>query len=83
VGHHQFRFHYPCSSARRAPGKPRKSRIKSSADGRGGLGLKKQNCKRCGGSGRIARTCKNAVDASFGEDEHWGEENAQVPTQPR
>jgi hypothetical protein len=29
----------------------------------------------------IARTCKNAVHASFGEDEHWGVENAQEETE--
>ena len=34
-----------------------------------GLGPRKRNCKRCGGSGHIARTCKNVVDASFGEEE--------------
>jgi hypothetical protein len=40
-------------------------------EGGGGLGPRKRNCKRCGGSGHIARTYKNAVHASFGEDEHW------------
>jgi hypothetical protein len=38
---------------------------------------------RCEGSGHIARTYKNLVHASFGEDEHWGAENAQEETQPR
>jgi hypothetical protein len=52
-------------------------------EGGGGLGPRKRNCKRCGGSGHIARTCKNMMHASFGEDEHWGAENAQEETQPR
>jgi hypothetical protein len=34
----------------RAPGRPRKNRIRSSAAGRGGLGPRKRICKRCGGS---------------------------------
>jgi hypothetical protein len=29
--------------------------------------------------GYIARGCKNTVDPAFGEDEHWGAENAQEP----
>jgi hypothetical protein len=65
----------------RAPGRLRKNRIRSSAAGRGGLGPRKQICKRCGGSGHIARTCKNTVDTSFGEDQHWSAENAQEATQ--
>jgi hypothetical protein len=67
----------------RAPRQPRKSRIRSTAEGRGGLGPRKQNCKRCGGSGHIVRTCKNAVHESFGEDKHYSGENAQEETQPR
>jgi hypothetical protein len=67
----------------RAPGRPRKSRIRSSMEGRGGLGPRKWNHKRCGGSGHIARTYKNVVHASFREDEHSGAENAQEETQPR
>jgi hypothetical protein len=59
----------------RAPGRPRKSRIRSSAEGTG-LGPRKRKCKRCGGLGHIARNCKNAVDPAFGEDQHWGAENA-------
>jgi hypothetical protein len=47
------------------------------------LGPRKRNCKRCGGFGHIARTCKNVVHASFREDEHWGVENAQDETQPK
>ena len=38
----------------RAPGRPRKTRIRSSAEG-SGLGPRKRKCKRCGGLGHIAR----------------------------
>ena len=54
----------------RAPGRPRKVRIRSSSEG-SGLGPRKRKCRRCGGLGHIARNCKNAVDPAFGEDEHW------------
>jgi hypothetical protein len=74
-----FLLHAPVQG--RAPGRPRKSRIRSSVEDRGGLGPSKRNCKRCSGSRHIARTCKNAVHASFGEDEHWGVENAQEETE--
>ena len=76
-----FVLHAPLQG--RAPGRPKKTRIRSSAEGRSGLGPRKRRCKRCGGSGHIARTCKNAVDASFGEDDHWGAENAQEPPAER
>jgi hypothetical protein len=59
----------------RAPGRPRKTRIRSSAEGTG-LGPRKRKCKRCGGLGHIARNYKNAVDLAFGEDQHRGAENA-------
>ena len=72
-----FVLHAPVQG--RAPGRPRKVRIRSSAEGRKGLGPRKRKCKRCGGSGHFARTCKNAVDPAFGEDEHWGAENAVDP----
>jgi hypothetical protein len=64
-----FVLHAPMQG--RARERPKKSRIRSSAKGRGGLGPRNQKCKRCGGSRHIARTYKNAIDASFGEDEHW------------
>jgi hypothetical protein len=76
-----FVLHAPVQG--RAPGRPKKSRIRSSAEGRGGLGPRKRKCKRCGGSGHIARTCKYTVDASFGEDQHWSAENAQEAIQTR
>jgi hypothetical protein len=68
-----FVLHAPVHG--RAPGRPRKTRIRSSAEGTG-LGPRKRKCKRCGGLGHIARNYKNAVDPAFGEDQHWGAENA-------
>jgi hypothetical protein len=61
----------------RAPGRRRKVRIRSSAEDSTILGPRKHTCKRCGELGHIARGYKNAVDPAFGEDEHWGAENAQ------
>ena len=59
----------------RAPGRPRKQRIRASSEGKG-LGARKRKCKRCGRFGHIAKNCKESVDAAFGEeDEHWGAEN--------
>jgi hypothetical protein len=72
VGHCQSRFCAPCSSVGKST---RKTRIRSSVEGTG-LGPRKRKCKRCGGLGHIARNCKNAVDPAFGEDRHWGAENA-------
>ena len=72
-----FVLHAPMQG--RAPGRPRKSRIRSSAKGRTGLGPRKRKCKRCGGLGHIARNCINAIDPAFEEDHHWGAENAQEP----
>lgn len=34
-------------------------------------------CKKCGTLGHIARTCTNAVDASFGEEERWAAANVE------
>jgi len=68
----------PCDSQTRAPGRPKKTRIRSSAEGTG-LGPRKRICKRCGELGHFASKCKNAVDPSFGEDQHWGAENAVEP----
>jgi hypothetical protein len=62
----------------RAPGRPRKTRIRSSAEGTG-LGPRRRKCKRCGEFGHFASKCKNVVDAAFGEDQHWGAENSEVP----
>ena len=61
----------------RAPGRPRKTRIRSSSEGKG-LGPRRKKCGRCGGRGHHANKCKNSVDAAFGEDEHWGAENVEV-----
>ena len=62
----------------RAPGRPTKTRIRSSSEGKG-LGPRKYKCGRCGRLGHHANKCKNSVDAAFGEDEHWGAENAEEP----
>jgi hypothetical protein len=59
----------------RAPGRPRKTRIRSSAKSIG-LGPRKRKHERCEGLGHIVRNCKNAVDPAFREDQHWGAENA-------
>jgi hypothetical protein len=68
-----FVLHTPVQG--RAPERPRKTKIRSSAEGTG-LGLRKRKCKRCGGLGDITRNCKNIVDPAFGEDHHWGVKNA-------
>ena len=59
----------------RAPGRPKKQRIRSSTEGKG-LGPRKHKCKRCGRCGHKAKGCKQSVDPAFGEDEHWGADNA-------
>jgi hypothetical protein len=59
----------------RALGRPRNTRIRSSEEGTR-LGPGKRKCKRCGRLWHIARNSKNAVDPAFGEDQHWGVENA-------
>jgi hypothetical protein len=69
-----FVLHPPVQ--RRAPGRQRNVRIRSSAEGRIGLGSRKRTCKRREGLSHIARGCKNAVDLAFEEDEHWGAKNA-------
>ena len=72
-----FILHAPLQT--RAPGRPKKIRIRSSAEGTG-LGPRKRKCRRCGELGHFASKCKNAVDPSFGEDQHWGAENAVEPS---
>ncbi|VAI27652.1 unnamed protein product [Triticum turgidum subsp. durum] len=60
-----------------APGRPRKTRIKPTSEGKG-LGPRKRKCKRCGGLGHLLKTCKKAIDPAFGEeDAHWGADNAE------
>ena len=71
-----FILHAPLQT--RAPGRPKKTRIRSSAEGTG-LGPRKRKCGRCGELGHFASKCKNAVDPSFGEDQHWGAANAVEP----
>jgi hypothetical protein len=67
-----FKLHAPVLV--RPPGRPRKNRIRSSAEG--GT-RRRRKCKRCGGLGHIARICTNPVDPSFGEDDQWGAKNAE------
>jgi hypothetical protein len=61
----------------RAPGRPRKTRIRSSAEGTR-LGPRRKKCKRCGEFSHFASKWKNIVDAAFREDQHWGAENSEV-----
>jgi hypothetical protein len=61
----------------RALGRPRKTRIRSSAEGTG-LGPRRKKCKRSGEFGHFASKCKNVVDAAFREDQHLGAENSEV-----
>ncbi|KAK1679647.1 hypothetical protein QYE76_040495 [Lolium multiflorum] len=56
-------------------GRPRKNRIRASAEG--GAPIRKRKCKRCGIPGHIARLCKNGVDPAFGMEDQAGAENAE------
>ena len=60
---------------KQAPGRPRKQRIRASSEGKG-LGPRKKKCKRCGRCGHQAKGCTRSVDPAFGEEEHWGAQNA-------
>ena len=64
-----------CSSANRPPSRPRKTRIRAKSEGKG-LGGRKKKCKRCGKLGHRASHCKESIDPAFGEEEHWGADNA-------
>ena len=67
-----FKLHAPVLT--RPPGRPRKNRIRASAEG----GVRRQRkCKRCGTPGHIARLCTNLVSASFGEDDQAGAANTE------
>ncbi|KAK1653145.1 hypothetical protein QYE76_070950, partial [Lolium multiflorum] len=59
----------------RPAGRPRKNRIRASAEG--GAPIRKRKCKRCGIPGHIARLCKNGVDPAFGMEDQAGAENAE------
>ncbi|KAE8784974.1 hypothetical protein D1007_41408 [Hordeum vulgare] len=59
----------------RAPGRPRKQRIRISTEGKG-LGPRKHKCKRCGRCGQKAKDCKQSIDPAFGEYEHCEADNA-------
>ncbi|KAK1619854.1 hypothetical protein QYE76_025371 [Lolium multiflorum] len=56
-------------------GRPRKNRIRASAEG--GAPIRKRKCKRCGIPGHIARLCKNPVDPAFGMEDQAGAANAE------
>ncbi|KAK1667987.1 hypothetical protein QYE76_056146 [Lolium multiflorum] len=56
-------------------GRPRKNRIRASAEG--GAPIRKRKCKRCGIPGHIARLCKNGVDPAFGMEDQAGAANAE------
>ena len=72
-----FKLHAPVLT--RPPGRPQKNRIRASAEG--GV-RKKRKCGRCGGFGHIKRSCTNAVDPSYGEEDQWGEKNSEEHVQP-
>jgi hypothetical protein len=59
----------------RPAGRPRKNRIRASAEG--GAPIRRRKCKRCGTPGHIARLCKNPVDPAFGLEDQAGAANAE------
>jgi hypothetical protein len=59
----------------RPPGRPRKTRIRAKSEGKG-LGGRRKKCSRCGRLGHRGSHCKESIDPAFGEEEHWGAENA-------
>lgn len=64
----------------RPPGRPRKNRIRASAEG----GVRRQRkCRRCGIPGHIGRLCSNPVNPAFGEHDQYTEnEEAEGETAP-
>jgi hypothetical protein len=59
----------------RPAGRPRKNRIRASAEG--GAPIRRRKCKRCGTPGHIARLCKNPVNPAFGMEDQAGAANAE------
>ena len=59
----------------RPAGRPRKNRIRASAEG--GAPIRRCKCKRCGNPGHIARLCKEKVDPTFGMEDQAGAANAE------
>jgi hypothetical protein len=59
----------------RPAGRPRKNRIRASAEG--GPPIRRRMCKHCGTLGHIARLCKNLVDLAFGMEDQAGAANAE------
>jgi hypothetical protein len=59
----------------RPAGRPRKNRIRASAEG--GAPIRRCKCKYCGTPGHIARLCKNLVDPAFEMEDQAGATNAE------
>ncbi|XP_073355548.1 uncharacterized protein [Aegilops tauschii subsp. strangulata] len=53
----------------------RKTRIRAQSEGIC-LGGRRKKCSRCGRLGHRGTHCKEPIDPAFGEDEHWGADNA-------
>ncbi|KAM0863668.1 hypothetical protein ACQ4PT_044427 [Festuca glaucescens] len=68
---------------KRAAGRPRKSQIRPRSKG-AGLGPRRRNCTKCGGSGHFAKYCDNTVDPVFGEcfDAPNDEQNDEQSDEP-
>src|SRR4051812_47771803 len=59
----------------RSVGRPRKNRIRASAEG--GAPIRRRKCKHCGNPGHIASLCKNLVNPAFGMEDQAGAANAE------
>jgi hypothetical protein len=59
----------------RPVGRPRKNRIRASAEG--GAPIQRYKCKRCGTPTHIARLCKNPVVLAFEMEDQAGAANAE------
>ena len=59
----------------RPPGRPRKNRIRGSAEG---TNIRRRKCKRCGLTGHIKRLCTNPVPMGFGEEGYEGVEEQEA-----
>ena len=68
-----FKLHSPVLT--RPAGRPRKNRIRASAEGAGPI--RQRKCTRCGVPGHIGRLCKAPVDLAFGMDDQAGATNAE------
>jgi hypothetical protein len=68
-----FKLHSPVLT--RPAGRPRKNRIRASAEG--AAPIRRRKCTRCGVPGHIGRLCKAPVDPAFGMDDQAGAANAE------